>query len=111
MICILIDPKDPLDKLRVIRIQKKLGIIEKLVGGKLEIMRYEKVLLVYNIEQQKENLNPNKVFNDMNLNGTVLIVGNNENVGDMRSLNKKELKYYINKIKNKDISKEQENEK
>lgn len=100
--------KPPDNNLKIIKIPKRLRDMEKLVNGTIEEKRYEKILLIYNENQNDNSLKVNKVFEDVELKGTVLLVGNDEKTGDVRSLRKQELAKYISKINGKDLSKEKE---
>lgn len=105
MITILKRPNKPPE---IIKIPKKLKNMAKLVDGIVEEIRYEKVIVVYNRNQDDFKLKRNKVFKDLTLKGNILIVGNYEEEGDIRSLKKKEIVEYIRKIKYK--QKEVQNE-
>ena len=85
----------------VIKISKRLRDMEKIVGGILEEARYEKVLIIYNENQNDTKLEVNNIFNDLSMKGTILITGNDEKNGDVRSLNRSELVKYLKKINHK----------
>lgn len=85
----------------VIKIPKRLRDMEKIVGGILEEARYEKVLIIYNENQNDTKLEVNNIFNDLSMKGTILITGNDEKNGDVRSLNRSELVKYLKKINHK----------
>lgn len=85
----------------VIKIPKRLRDMEKIVGGILEEARYEKVLIIYNENQNDTKLEVNNIFNDLSMKGTILITENDEKNGDVRSLNRSELVKYLKKINHK----------
>ena len=85
----------------VIKIPKRLRDMEKIVGGILEEARYEKVLIIYNENQNDTKLEVNNIFNDLSMKGTILITGSDEKNGDVRSLNRSELVKYLKKINHK----------
>lgn len=99
--------KPPNRKPQVIKIPKRLKDMSNLVGGTIEEKRYEKILVVYNENQKDNSLENNNVFDDLKLKGTVLLIGNDENTGDIRSLSKKELVKYMSKMNCKSISQEE----
>lgn len=92
----------------VTKIPKRLRDMERLVKGIVEEVRYEKVLLVYNENQDDTELKINSIFKNLSMRGTILITGNDEKNGDVRSLNRKEIIKYLKKInyKRKDIQNE-----
>lgn len=100
--------KPPNKRPYVIKIPKRIRDMVNLVGGMFNAERYEDVLIIYNQNQKDENLKSNKVFKDLRLKGTILIVGNNEKEGDIISLRKKQILKYMSKITNKNINKENE---
>lgn len=100
--------KPPNKRPYVIKIPKRIRDMVNLVGGMFNAERYEDVLIIYNQNQKDENLKSNKVFKDLRLKGTILIVGNNEKAGDIISLRKKQILKYMSKITNKNINKENE---
>ena len=95
----------------VIKIPKRLRDMEKIVGGIIEESRYEKVLIIYNESQDNKDLKENKIFSDLSMKGTILIAGNDEINGDVRSLTKNEIAKYLKKIKETRRYKENEIEK
>lgn len=105
MITILKRPNKPPE---IIKIPKRLKSMAKLIDGIIEEIRYEKVIVVYNRNQDDFKLKRNEVFKDLTLKGNILIVGNCEEEGDIRSLKKREIVEYIKKIKYK--QKEVQNE-
>jgi len=96
MIAILKTPEKPP---KIIKIPKRLKDMQKIVGGVIEEKRYEKVLIIYNENQDDSKLKINNIFNDLSVRGTILITGNDEKNGDVRSLNKSEIVKYLKKMK------------
>ena len=92
----------------VIKISKNLKSIEKIIGNELEVKEYENVLLIFNKNQKDETLKENTIFDDIKVRGNVMIVGNIKSTGDIRSLNKRELLHYSQKmdIRNNELEKE-----
>lgn len=90
--------KSPRKKPHIIKIPKRLKDMSKLVGGVIEETRYEDVLIIYNKNQKDENLIQNKLFDNISYKGTILIVGNDEKVGDVMSLRKKQISKYMLKL-------------
>ena len=88
-------------KINVLKIPKTIKYMKKLVEGDIEIKRYEKVLIVYNINQDDSNLKTNNISESLKLKGNIIIVGNDEKIGDIRSLTRKEIAKYINNFLNK----------
>lgn len=95
MITIVKQPNKPPT---VIKMPKRLRDMEKLVGGIVEEARYERVLVIYNENQSDIKLKRNKIFKDLSMRGTILITGNDEKNGDVRSLNRSELVKYLKKM-------------
>ncbi len=95
-------------KINVLKIPKTIKYMKKLVEGDIEIKRYEKVLIVYNINQDDSNLKTNNISESLKLKGNIIIVGNDEKIGDIRSLTRKEIAKYINNFLNKNNIKERE---
>ena len=95
-------------KINVLKIPKTIKYMKKLVEGDIEIKRYEKVLIVYNINQDDSNLKTNNISESLKLKGNIIIVGNDEKIGDIRSLTRKEIAKYINNFLNKNNIKESE---
>lgn len=93
-------------KPHIFKVAKRIETIRNLVGGEFEMKQYQDVLIIYNKEQKNTNLKENKLFDNLSLKGTILIVGNDEKAGDVMSLRKKQMKKYISKILNKDMEKE-----
>lgn len=98
--------KSPKQKAHTLKIPKRLKDMSNLVGGIIEVKRYEDVLIVYNQNQKDINLNENKLFDDLKLKGNILIVGNNEIDGDIMSLRKKQVLKYMSKINGNNKEKE-----
>lgn len=92
----------------ILKIPKRLKDMERIVGGVIEEKRYDKVLIIYNQNQKDVELKTNSIFEDLSMKGTILITGNDEKSGDVRSLNKSEITKYLKKIKlkNRDIQNE-----
>lgn len=95
--------KEPNKKARAIKIPKRISNIRDIIGGEFEIIQYEKILIMYNKEQDNNSLKVNNVLKDLSFKGTVVLTGNIETVGDMRSLNKRELGFYMNRINIKEM--------
>ena len=95
-------------KINVLKIPKTIKYMKKLVEGDIEIKRYEKVLIVYNINQDDSNLKTNNISESLKLKGNIIIVGNDEKIADIRSLTRKEIAKYINNFLNKNNIKERE---
>lgn len=104
----IIISKSPNQKPHITKIPKNLKYMKNLVGGNIEVKRYDDVLIMYNQNQQDINLKENRVFDDLKLKGNVLITGNNEIDGDIISLRKKQLVKYISKINGNNKDKEKE---
>ena len=101
MIAIVKRPNKPPN---IIKMPKRLRDMEIIVGGIVEEKRYEKVLIIYNENQGDVKLKRDCIFKDLSMRGTILITGNDEKNGDVRSLNRSEIAKYLKKIKfkNKD---------
>lgn len=95
--------KLPNKKPKIIKIAKRLKNISNLIGGEIEEMYYKDVLIIFDREQKSTKLDVNKIFNDLELKGNILIVGNNQKEGDMISLRKRQLVEYMSKINNKSM--------
>lgn len=94
--------KEPNKRARAIKIPKRINNIRDVIGGEFEISQYEKILVMYNKEQSDNLLKTNNILKDLKLRGTVLLTGNIEKYGDMRSLTSRELGFYMNRINTKE---------
>jgi len=100
--------KPPNKAPKVAKIPKRIRDMEKLVNGNIEEMRYKNVLIIYNEKQNDKNLKNNTIFKELSMKGTILITGNDEKNGDVRSLKKREIIYYLNKLNIKQMDFENE---
>lgn len=96
------------DKPYIVTIPKRAKSIIKIIGNDYEMIEYETVLLVYNKDQDDENLKENKLFKDIKFKGNIMIVGNIKKRGDIRSLNKRELHRYCKMLNIKSYEEERE---
>lgn len=86
--------KKPSKRPRKITIENTLANMEKLVGGGIEVIQHKDVLLILNNESKYLNLEPNFEYKNDLICGSFLIVGDDYENGDFKSLNNKQLKKY-----------------
>ena len=85
-------------------IENSLLAMKKLINGRIEIMDYpddERVYVIYNKEQQR--INPNRVIDKKLIYGDFILVGNNIEDGDFKSLSKEQIRNYNNVFDNQSI--------
>lgn len=84
-------------------IKNTLRAKQLLVGGLIEIIPYEKVLLICNEEGKLLDLPPNLIFDYDYIAGDCFLVGDDYENADFRSLTDEEIKEYTEKLKQKSI--------
>ncbi len=81
-------------------INASLEAKQELVGGLIEVVPYEDVLIICNEEGKILNMSPNVVFDYDYIAGDFFVIGDDYEHGDFKSLTKDEIEYY-----KKDLSK------
>ena len=82
-------------------IKNTLRAKQLLVGGLIEVIPYEKVLLICNEEGKLLDLPPNLIFDYDYIVGDCFLVGDDYENADFRSLTDEEIKEYTEKLKQK----------
>ena len=89
--------KDP----EVIEIRNTLEEKQRLVGGLIEVIPYDDLLLICNEEGKLLNLPPNLIFEYDYIAGDCFLAGDDFENGDFKSLTDEEIATYTNKLKSK----------
>ncbi len=85
--------KEPNKKPEIIRIRNEVPRIQKILGGKFEILEYTKdIFIMYNVESKKDELKSNITINGKEIKGDIIFIGNNIKEGDFRKLKENEMK-------------------
>ena len=79
-------------------INASLEAKQELVGGLIEVVPYENVLIICNEEGKILNLQPNVVFDYDYIAGDFFVIGDDYEHGDFKSLTKDEIEYYKNDL-------------
>ena len=85
-------------KPEVIEIPDTLKAKQELVGGLIEIVQYDDVLLVCNEEGKILNMPPNLIFEFDYIAGDCFIMGENINTGEWRDLTQSEIETYSREL-------------
>lgn len=75
-------------------IEASLKAKQELVGGLIEVVPYEDVLIICNEEGKILNMPPNVVFDYDYIAGDFFVIGDDYKNGDFKSLTKEEIEYY-----------------
>lgn len=79
-------------------INASLEAKQELVGGLIEVIPYEDVLIICNEEGKILNMPPNVVFDYDYIAGDFFVIGDDYEHGDFKSLTKDEIEYYKNDL-------------
>lgn len=79
---------------KMVTIPNTLRAKQRLVGGLIEVVQYEDVLLVCNEEGKISNMPPNLVFDYDYIAGNCFVIGDDYENGDFRSLTLDEIEKY-----------------
>ena len=79
-------------------INASLEAKQELVGGLIEVVPYEDVLIICNEEGKILNMPPNVVFDYDYIAGDFFVIGDDYEHGDFKSLTKDEIEYYKNDL-------------
>ena len=79
-------------------INASLEAKQELVGGLIEVVPYEDVLIICNEEGKILNMPPNVVFEYDYIAGDFFVIGDDYEHGDFKSLTKDEIEYYKNDL-------------
>lgn len=83
--------KDPV----LMKIENSLEEKEKLVGGKIEVIPFENILICCNEDLQVNKIKPNIAFKFSSIYGNCFVIAEDEYTGEFKSLAKDEaIKYY-----------------
>lgn len=86
--------KEPGKLCEVIEIENTLEEKQRLVGGLIEIINFDDLLLICNEEGKLMNLEPNLVFEFDYIAGNCLLIGDDFENSDFRSLTDYEIEEY-----------------
>lgn len=83
----------------VVEIKDTLRAKQNLVGGLIEIVQYDDLLLVCNEEGKLLNMPPNLIFDFDYIAGDCFLMGEDQKTGEWRSLTEKEIEKYQMEMK------------
>lgn len=91
--------KEPNKDPKVVRIRNEVPRIQKILDGNFDLLEYNKdIFIAYNYKAKTLNMKDNIKVKDKQLKGTIIFIGNNEQEGDFRELNEKEVESIINTL-------------
>ena len=76
------------------RIWNDLESLRKKIGQEIEVIEYNKVLIVYNARGLADNMPINRYIDELAIRGTFVITGNNTKELDFESLKDEEIEKY-----------------
>ena len=76
------------------RIWNDLESLRKKIGQEIEVIEYNKVLIVYNARGLADNMPINRYIDELAIRGTFVITGNNTKEVDFVSLKDEEIEKY-----------------
>ena len=104
--------KKPNRNPKKVTIENTLEAMQKLVGGRIEILQTDDVLLVCNEEGKINNLEPNVVFRNDIIWGSFFIAGDDYENADFISISKKQYRkfarQFAKKIQNEKLNEDLE---
>ena len=90
--------KEPGKPCEVKEIENTLEVMQELVGGLIEVVCWDDVLLIFNEEGKLMNLEPNLMFEFDYIAGNCLIVGDDFENGEFKSLTDEEIEKYSKEL-------------
>lgn len=76
------------------KIWNDLESLRKKIGQEIEVIEYNKVLIVYNTRGLADNIPVNRCIDELAIRGTFVITGNNTKELDFESLKEEEIEKY-----------------
>lgn len=76
------------------KIWNDLESLRKKIGQEIEVIEYNKVLIVYNARGLVDNIPVNRYIDELAIRGTFVITGNNTKELDFESLKEEEIEKY-----------------
>ena len=76
------------------KIWNDLESLRKKIGQEIEVIEYNKVLIVYNARGLADNIPVNRYSDELAIRGTFVITGNNTKELDFESLKEEEIEKY-----------------
>ncbi len=76
------------------KIWNDLESLRKKIGQEIEVIEYNKVLIVYNARGLADNMPINRYIDELAIRGTFVITGNNTKELDFESLKEEEIEKY-----------------
>ena len=76
------------------KIWNDLESLRKKIGQEIEVIEYNKVLIVYNARGLADNIPVNRYIDELAIRGTFVITGNNTKELDFESLKEEEIEKY-----------------
>ena len=81
------------------KIWNDLESLRKKIGQEIEVIEYNKVLIVYNSRGLAYNIPVNRYIDDLAIRGTFVITGNNTKELDFESLTEEQIEKYTEMFK------------
>lgn len=81
------------------KIWNDLESLRKKIGQEIEVIEYNKVLIVYNSRGLADNIPVNRYIDDLAIRGTFVITGNNTKELDFESLTEEQIEQYTEMFK------------
>ena len=95
--------KEPGKPCEVKEIENELKVLQELVGGLIEVINFDDLLLICNEEGKLMNLEPNLLFEFDYIAGNCLLVGDDFENGEFKSLTDYEIEEYSRILNNNNL--------
>ena len=92
----------------IITMPKEISNIKKVIGNEFEELIHNDIIVIYNRNQDDERLKKVTLLKNLELKGNIIIAGNDTINGDIRSLTKKQLRFYSRRFRIRINEKENE---
>lgn len=96
---------------KIIQIENSLEEKQKLVGGLFDVIAYNDVLIICNEDGKMINMKPNIIFDYDYIAGNCLVVGDDYESGEFKSLTEQQIKYVSNDLKKRSYNYKSNNSK
>lgn len=93
---------------KIIEIQNTLNSMRKLINGEIDVsnaLKDDSVYLICNGSKRKTDLSPNRMINQRTIYGDFIIVGNDNEKGDFKTLTTEQINKYQEQFNQSSIKK------
>lgn len=90
--------KEPYKNPKRIKIINTLEEMQRVVGGCIDVIRYDDAFIICNKFGKKENLEPNVLLKNNTIYGSFFIIGDDYKRADFISLTEEQISRYINEL-------------